>query len=1035
MKLRIQHLLLSGCLALVLAHDSLAAEPFQAFLDGLRQRGFGEQALAYLDQISTRKDLPVELRKALDLERSKSLRVAAAEAYDLQQRTQRLEEADQLLEKFLKEYPDHPAGAPALIGQADEILNKAQLSLGLSRATRDKTEQAEHCKRAREQFAAAAEQLKLIHAKISAQLEKMGPVPPNGKPTAARLDYEFAILETRFKLALVEYSTALTYIDEKDPARKKILQQAGKSFDSVFQLNRGTRAGFLAHMWHGKVLEELGDDASALEYFDEVLVITPDRNAPIEDANLFGQAQLFRLQLLGKTAKAEMEKEAEEWLKLNRTWEKTSPYQGILMELVKVRIDAAQKATGVDQRKKLQSAISFLQMMAKVDSEYKQEALLLRRECQEKLGTDAGTITAEEELALGDAAVASKEWADATACYERSLALATSKKDQKTIDAAKQRLMQVRYQLAIQLFSEKKHDEAIKAASALVREAGNDPVAISASGLAIASALELYSTSSAEAKPAVLDRLQRIANYTIEHWPDRAEADDGRMAIARALLLKHDEDGALALLSQVNPRSKRYGTSQQVAGQLYWKRYLTLKKSAAATAPVAADASPEAIQAAAELKQQNEAQLQTLRGQARKAFRESLLSLKEIAAEDKDRADPATIFDTQLLLAESCFEDHAAAEAAPLFDELITQIKAKESEEIDNNTLRSFIGGVRSRLATGDVSAAGDSALALVDRSGDSAQVNGVLIDFAKLISLEVKKADAEVIRVKVVAPLNHDSHQPAIAAADATRKVLSQLVTKLSERKEVAIAGLVFLGDTSALVNQHAQARDIYQRVLQRIEKPSPEDDVAAYAKAGTRIRSQLISILRNEGKFEEANKQVDALIAAHPNSLEPKLEKGRILQSWAEKDPARYDECVTHWANIRVLLGRIKNRPPEYYEVLYNCAFCLLQQSVATKDPTKALEAGKILKSTMTLSPNLSGPDMVESYKALLTKTATAAKQPAATATKHPPVSTQPAKVVKATDSKSVPVVNKGTSTAPAGKSKPKTETQSTSKSTPKR
>ena len=59
---------------------SQAAEPFQAFLDGLRQRGYGEAALAYLDQLATRKDVPVELRKALDLERSKSLRVAAAES-------------------------------------------------------------------------------------------------------------------------------------------------------------------------------------------------------------------------------------------------------------------------------------------------------------------------------------------------------------------------------------------------------------------------------------------------------------------------------------------------------------------------------------------------------------------------------------------------------------------------------------------------------------------------------------------------------------------------------------------------------------------------------------------------------------------------------------------------------------------------------------------------------------------------------------------------------------------------------------------
>ncbi len=59
---------------------------------------------------------------------------------------------------------------------------------------------------------------------------------------------------------------------------------------------------------------------------------------------------------------------------------------------------------------------------------------------------------------------------------------------------------------------------------------------------------------------------------------------------------------------------------------------------------------------------------------------------------------------------------------------------------------------------------------------------------------------------------------------------------------------------------------------------------------------------------------------------------------------------------------------KPPEYYEAIYNAALCLVDQSRAIKNPEKALQAEQLLKSTLTLSPNLDGPDNVTRYNALL-------------------------------------------------------------------
>jgi tetratricopeptide (TPR) repeat protein len=160
--------------------------------------------------------------------------------------------------------------------------------------------------------------------------------------------------------------------------------------------------------------------------------------------------------------------------------------------------------------------------------------------------------------------------------------------------------------------------------------------------------------------------------------------------------------------------------------------------------------------------------------------------------------------------------------------------------------------------------------------------------------------------------------------------------------------------------------ARDIYARLLESIDK-DPEAKKTAGA-AVTRIRSRQVGLLRADGRLEDANKVVDALLKAHPNALEPMLEKGYILEAIAERNPKRSDECVAHWTDLRLRLGKTKPVPPEYFEVLYNCARVLVRQSRATKDKEKALTAEKMLKSTLTLTPRLSGADMVAKYQALL-------------------------------------------------------------------
>jgi tetratricopeptide (TPR) repeat protein len=200
------------------------------------------------------------------------------------------------------------------------------------------------------------------------------------------------------------------------------------------------------------------------------------------------------------------------------------------------------------------------------------------------------------------------------------------------------------------------------------------------------------------------------------------------------------------------------------------------------------------------------------------------------------------------------------------------------------------------------------------------------------------------------------------------TRDVFVQLLDKLVARQQHAFADLVYIADSYAKLAVNDKARDQYDRII----KAAEADPNILPAKTGpaavTRVRAQLVGLLRNDGKFQEAMQQVDQLIKNNPRDLAPLMEKGRILQSWSEADPKHYDEAVAHWTDLRTRLSRMQKKPPEFYEVVYNAASCLLAQAKKAGDKNKALQAEQLLKSTMVLSPSLSGPDMVAKYNDLL-------------------------------------------------------------------
>jgi hypothetical protein len=326
------------------------------------------------------------------------------------------------------------------------------------------------------------------------------------------------------------------------------------------------------------------------------------------------------------------------------------------------------------------------------------------------------------------------------------------------------------------------------------------------------------------------------------------------------------------------------------------------------------------------------------------------------------------MLETQLLLAEVAADAGRPQETVELVEPLLAWIRAQKPTPLDNVLLRVFLAAARAHLALNQPQQAAETAGVLCELGRDDPATNGVLASVVKAVGDDWHKSQARVIETGA----KGSAEERTAAAADAEKRkvLLAGLVGRLAARKEQSLAARIYLADTSAELGDTDAARKLYQEIL------AHSDGDAAFAKehaaALARIRSQLVGLIRRKAKtpeeFQEGLKQVDELIAAYPNALAPRMERGRLLQAWAQFDAAKLGDAVAHWTQLRTRLARARRKPPEFYEVVYNAAQCLATDALKTGNREKALQAEQLLNATLVLSPNLSGPEMVAQYQELL-------------------------------------------------------------------
>ena len=474
--------------------------------------------------------------------------------------------------------------------------------------------------------------------------------------------------------------------------------------------------------------------------------------------------------------------------------------------------------------------------------------------------------------------------------------------------------------------------------------------------LALVSAASKYDAAPDADKEQAYPTLKKLAAAIIDRWPQQGEAYDAQAIHGRVLLAKGDLAGGLALLEKVPPTAKQYASAVQTIGQAYMKMYLDEMKK-----PVA---------------DRNAKTINDLRTKAVAYLQKSLELQKKGLAPGAPL--PKELADLQRHLGSMALEGKEPKQALALLEPLVTDWEKRPKdpkEEMDNPTQILLVLTIRGYVEVGEQAKAGRLVEKLVQAGPDTLAVNGALVEFAKLLDADRKQADAAVAEAKdAEGKLNAKKRQTA--SNDLFRNTLTQLLA----RKEHSIGGLIYLADAASTVGMTNAAKDVYGRIIERAEKePEFRKNAEKYLAL---VRAKRIGMLRNENQFKEAVDALDDLIKQDPKDIGPYLEKARTLHAWAEQEPKEYPRATAGWTVARELLGRLKTKPPEYYDAIYNVASCLLGEFKESKNKAKALQAEQVLRSTLTISPNLDSPERVEKYNVLLNKALAAQEKKPATA-----------------------------------------------------
>ncbi|MEM6798885.1 MAG: hypothetical protein AAF589_05170 [Planctomycetota bacterium] len=970
--------LLIACWSVSAAAQS--TDPDVRFVEAMRQQGYYDLALEYLDRAATGV-VSEELRNRIAYEQS-ATRLAQANSFtDATQRDQAVAAAQRDFEAFVRKTKNKALAAEgsgrlaaALSQQAARLMAKAERLT----AANQKAERSQLLKAASAGYDNARRLYKEADKAYEVALEKYKSAKPRS-PQAQRRQ----VLRTR--RAVVQVMGARSLYDKaktlpKGSKRfKELNTKAAEELVTYADEYHREPIGAYAGLYEGQCYQANGQHKLAMGCFEEIISQDPDEPAFREIITL-GYTYLAASRIVEQKVEQAADDGAA-WLRELRAGESPAASAALKFQVGIATMMLADAQEDGDARRLYSRAQQLLREAGRVPGEFQADARVKLAELNAKLGAeeqpltnfadafqagkDAITAMAVTNLAGGKKESEASKQAkrdEARAAFHAALALVDDETELKRINEA-------RYWLGYLYWESGDFLRAAAISEFIASGDPKDPSAERSARLALASLERLYNEAatvdSGDASSEAA-RLQRVAAKVAEQWAGDSLADAAFSMMLKLALRSGDLAAARDVVSRA-PEGRRASLELKFANAS-WEQATRLA--------IAAQSDPTMRTKA-----------QQAKANARKLLRQSFDKKKPGIKTTTAEATAA------LYLSKALIDDGKAAQAVKLLEDKrrgpLTLV-AKKDASVDRPGYAAEAYKIALRAYVSVTPPRTDAALKTMDRLEEAVGPGGALtrVYFGLGIQLQQQIASlnatgkaGEAKRLSKAFAVFLDRLSKQSGDADwVTRQWIGQTYMTLGD-------GLKDTGDPGARRKYYEQAAEVFQSMIDRAASdaafpPSPNSVLAA--------RMQLGQSHRKNGDFAAAIDTFSSLLIERPTMLDVQKAAAYTYQEWgADGEPDQLQTAIRGgrvlpetgknlvwgWSKLAGIAGRAARSKPEYKDLFFECwlnvATCRTlageQASGAERDKQLA-SALRTIKSVLRQYPELGSPQRWRQFDTLV-------------------------------------------------------------------
>ncbi|HEX4128936.1 MAG TPA: hypothetical protein VHZ24_02755 [Pirellulales bacterium] len=891
---------------------ALAGEPFQKFLDGLREKELYDAAMDYLAEMNASALISAQQKATIPYEEGKTLIDWAREDADVKNKTKNLDLAREKLQGFIKANSSSELAGSASMQLGNVLILRGGMLLESSARPSNLAQKDTLLKQSRDLFSEAKDVFKKAEDDYEKLVNQYKGVPPaNDNAWVEKRDtVRQAFLQANLYSAAVLQEIAKTY-KPGSKEHKEALVAAGDKYKHIYERWRTLMAGQLARIKQAQCIQDLGDAKTAIGLYNDIL------NQPDElpEFRKLKASALYRTQ---QCWLSESQKNPELAHKLGKEFlDKSRPDEAKQPDWLAVRyytaLAAKQLADSLTDkesgRKKtlLAEAKDNAKFVAGVRGTYREDGRVLltqvtgKEEVQKEPTNFAEALERGQEYldemqakqtaasmgsVMGNPEDKPKLEQEAVAARETAVKYFQMALKLRDPETKIEEVNTVRYYLCFLDYQAGRFYDAAVLGEFLARRYPGSAGGRPAAKIALAAYQQCYRDK--QMPPALksfdLGRMQQLATYIAQRWTGEPEAEEAWATLLSMAVVERDLKGASEYLSKLAEDSPRRGESEIKVGQAYWGAYLTEQRKEGE-------------------ERMPPAKLDALVKQARELLEKGIGRVKE-GVKSGSPITPDLVYGA-LSLAQIYLNDGKPDLA----------IKTLEDPEIGPLTLTRAKHAVVLQANSPIPVEAYKSALRAYVEGKELDKAQAAIKELEELVAANGAAGEAELTRIYVSMGRALEDQIKALKQGgkdDDAKKVTSSFEVFLDKIKEGEGANFQSLNwvaetffslgagfDTQDGKPATGDAETYYKKSLATDEKilglidadkafaPTPD---SVYA-----VRLRIARVYRRLGKYKDAVDLIEAILKQKPMLVEAQIDGARAFMDWAQENPAYYNLAIT--------------------------------------------------------------------------------------------------------------------------------------------